>query len=342
MKFDRTGGMTMGSIDSKAFRRTTYYVGLSILAASVALFGQEPASSPPPQADTSSGWRHFSSPPPSSPQTDQTQADPPQTAVPQGDPPGQMVPESISIPAGTFITVRVDQFLSSDRNKAGDGFSATLSRPLVIDGLVIARRGQTVGGEVTEAQKAGRVKGVSRLAVRLNALTLADGQQVPIQTALDSLNGSTSNGRDAAAMAGTTGAGAAIGAAAGGGVGAGIGAGAGLVASTIGVLVTRGRPTVIYPESQLTFRLANPVTFSTARAPQAFVTATTADYEQPSMAQRRPPMYRSSCGYGDCPPPPPYYYYPPPYYPYYRGPAFSFWYGPRFYGWHGRGYRFRR
>jgi hypothetical protein len=253
-----------------------------------------------------------------------------------------MVPASITIPAGAFITVRVDQFLSSDKNKAGDGFSATLARPLVADGLVIARRGQTVGGEITEAQKAGRVRGVSRLAVRLTTLTLADGQQVSIQTALDNLKGPTSNGRDTAAMAATTGTGAAIGAAAAGGVGAGLGAGAGLVASTIGVLVTRGRPTVIYPESRLTFRLAQAVNFSTERAPQAFVAVNTPGADQPSRAQSPPPRYRSSCGYDGCPPPPPYYYYPPPYYPYYWGPTFSFWYGPRFYGWHGRGYWYRR
>jgi hypothetical protein len=334
----------MGSIQTKAFRKVTYYLALSMLAASVVVFGQEPASGPPPQADTSPGWHHFSSPPPppSSPQTDPTQPEEPQTAVPQGDPPGQMVPASITIPAGTFITVRVDQFLSSDKNQPGDGFSATLSRPLVADGLVIGRRGQTVGGQVTEVQKAGRVKGVSRLAVRLTALTLVDGQQVPIQTELDSLKGSTSNGRDAAAMAGTTATGAAIGAAAGGGVGAGIGAGAGFLASTLGVLVTRGHPTVIYPESRLTFRLAKAVTFSTDRAPQAFVTVNTPGYDQPSRAQGPPPpTYRSSCGYDGCPSPPPPYYYPPAYYPYYWGPTFSFWYGPRFYGGYGRGFRFR-
>jgi hypothetical protein len=248
-----------------------------------------------------------------------------------------MVPARMTIPAGTFVTVRVDQFLSSDKNQAGDGFSATLSRPLVADGFVIARRGQTLGGQVTEAQKAGRVKGVSRLAVQLIALTLVDGQQVPIETELDNLKGPTSNGRDAAAMGGTTITGAAIGAAAGGGVGAGIGAGAGFLVSTIGVLVTRGRPTVIYPESRLTFRLAKAVTFSTDRAPQAFVAVNTPGYDQPSRAQGPPLAYQSSCGYSGCPAPAPYYY-PPAYYPYYWGPSFSFWYGPGFYGGYGRGF----
>ena len=150
---------------------------------------------------------------------------------------------------GTFVTVRVDQFISSDKNKEGDGFAATLARPLVADGVIIAQRGQTVGGRVAEAKKAGRVVGVSHLAVQLTTLTLVDGQQVPVDTELTSFKGPTSNGRDAAAMASTTVMGAAIGAAADWGPGAAIGAGAGLLAGAVGVLVTRGHPTVIYPES---------------------------------------------------------------------------------------------
>jgi hypothetical protein len=321
--------------------KVTNYLALIMLGTAVVAFGQDPASGPPPAADTTPGWHRFSNPP-----ANPTPPEPSTMTAPEGDSVGQMVPERITIPAGTFITVRVDQFLSSDKNQKGDGFSATLSRPLVADGFVIARRGQTLGGQVTEAVKAGRVKGVSHLAVQLNSLTLADGQQLPIESTLDSFKGPTSNGRDAAAMGVTTGTGAAIGAAAAGGVGAGIGAGAGLIASTIGVLVTRGRPTEIFPESQLTFRLAKPVTFSTDRAPQAFVAVNSPEASQPPVrAQAPPPGYQG--GYQGYPPPPPPYYYPPayPYYPYYWGPAFSFYYGPAFYGYHGfygRGFGFRR
>jgi hypothetical protein len=317
----------------------TKFLALVMLGTAGVAFGQDPAYGPPPTADTTPGWHRFSNLPAPPNATNATQPDPAMVA-PQGDPTGTMIPSQITIPAGTFITVRVDQFLSSNKNQKGDGFSATLAKPLVANGLVIARRGQTLGGQVTEAVKAGRVKGVSRLAVQLNSLTLADGQQLPIESTLDSFKGPTSNGRDATAMAATTGTGAAIGAAAAGGVGAGIGAGAGLIASTIGVLVTRGRPTEIFPESQLTFRLAKPVTFSTDKAPEAFVAVNSpAAAQPPTRMQGSPPPYEG----GYPPPPPPYYY--PPVYPYYWGPAFSFYYGPAFYGYHGfygRGFGFRR
>jgi len=265
---------------------------------------------------------------------------------------GNGVPSRLTIKPGAFVTVHVNQWLSSDHNQKGDAFSATLAQPLIVDGIVVAERGQTVGGRVTEAQKAGRVEGTSRLGIQLTDLTLADGQTLPIQSEMISRNGPTSVGRDVGAMAGTTALGAAIGAGAAGGTGAAIGAGAGAAAGIIGVLLTRGRPTVVYPESVLTFRIEAPVDFATDRAPQAFRYADGQDYGQPGgpgPAQR--PAYGPYGPYGGAPAPYAYapapYGYPgyPAYSPYFYGPGISiyagpgFYYGPRFYGFYGR---FRR
>ena len=109
--------------------------------------------------------------------------------------------------------------------------------PIIANGLLIARRGQTVRGVVTEAQKAGRVSGVSHLKLELTGIQLADGRQVQVKTKLIDRRGNTSYGRDAFAIGATTATGAAIGAGVNGGVGAGVGAAAGLVVSTIGVLL---------------------------------------------------------------------------------------------------------
>ncbi len=114
----------------------------------------------------------------------------------------------------------------------------------------------------------------------------------------------------------TTGTGAAIGAAAAGGPGAAIGAGAGFVASVAGVLLTRGKPTIITPETLLTFKTEQPVTISTVRGQLAFRPVTQADY-QPSQQPRnanyrrlRPYPYYYGPGYYPPPPPPGYYYGP--------------------------------
>jgi hypothetical protein len=231
--------------------------------------------------------------------------------------------------------------LSSDHNQEGDAFSAILVKPVVVDGIVVADRGQVIQGRVSEAQKAGRGRGTSRLGLELTDMTLVDGHQATIHTQLVNRNGSTSVGRDAATIGTTTALGAMIGAAAGWGKGAAIGAGAGAAAGIAGVLLTRGNPTVVYPEQVLTFQLENPVTVSTERAPQAFRDVNPGDYERPSdepRLQARPPVqpppyygpgygpgWGSGWGYGY-----PYYGYP-----YYYGPTvgLSFGYG-RFYGGH--------
>jgi hypothetical protein len=283
------------------------------------------------------------------------QPNPPQQNYPQQNPPQQPnysgqqnypapppVPSALTIPEGTFITVRVNQLLSSDRNQAGDAFSATLQEPIVVNGVVVAEPGQTIGGRVVEAQKAGRVEGVARLGVQLTSLTLVDGQQLPIQTQLISRKGDTSVGRDVGAVAGTTALGAAIGAAAGWGRGAAIGAGAGLLVGTLGVLVTRGQPSVIYPEQVLTFRLQAPVTLTTTNSPQAFRYVQPGEYDRPSyangpvpgayMAATAPPFYGYAAAY-------PYPYYRYGYgYPYYWGPSFAFAFGPGYFWGGGRYY----
>lgn len=240
------------------------------------------------------------------------------------------VPPHLTIRPGTFVTVRINQPLSSDRNQAGDAFSATLVNPVVVDGVVVAQRGQTVGGRVTESQKAGRVEGTSRLGIQLTDLTLVDGTPVPLRSQFISRSGPTSVGRDAGAIAGTTALGAAIGAGADWGRGAAIGAGAGAVLGTLGVLLTRGHPTVIYPESVLTFRVEQPITISTERAPQAFRYVEPDEYDRPSYAANRPPP-PARMGYGGgygYPAPPVPYYYPRSYY---YGPSLGFYFGPRYY-----------
>jgi hypothetical protein len=239
-----------------------------------------------------------------------------------------------------MIPVRITEWLSSDKNQSGDQFGASLEQPLVANGWVVAVRGQIVTGRVALAKKAGRVTGVSQLGVELSVLTLVDGQVLPVRTQLLQSSAGTSNGRDAAAVATTTGLGAAIGAAAEGGEGAAIGAGAGAVAGIIGVLTTRGRPTVIPPEALLTFRLEAPLSISTERSQLAFQPVRQSDYRGDQDAYANPRHHV-------VPRPPyprPYYYYSDPWFGwgYYPGLYFGYsgFYGPRFH----EGYRggFRR
>jgi hypothetical protein len=176
-----------------------------------------------------------------------------------------------------------------------------------------------------KAQKAPRGGGESQLAVELIDLTSVDGQVLPVRTQLVESSAKTPRGPQAAAVGATTGIGAAIGAIADEGEGAAIGAGIGAVAGLAGVLSTRGQPTVISPESLLSFRLQVPLAISTTQGQIAFLPASQADYgpDQDAYAHRPP---RTIYGpqltpyYGPYP-----YTYPYPYpYPY----AYSWGYYP--------------
>jgi hypothetical protein len=260
------------------------------------------------------------------------------------DPTRQSVPPTITLPAGTVVPVRVTDWLSSDKNQSGDRFSASLEQPLVANGWVVAVRGQVVTGRIAVAKKAARGGGVSQLGVELSELTLVDGQVLPVRTQLLQSSAGTSNGRNAAAVATTTGVGAVIGGAAEGGEGAAVGAVIGAAAGIVGVMSTRGKPTVIPPEAMLTFRLDEPLSISTEQSQLAFQPVRASDYRGDQDAYANPRQQHVRTG----PPYPRPYYYTDPWYGYgfYPGVYFGYsrFYGPRFRSGFGGGFRggFRR
>jgi hypothetical protein len=224
--------------------------------------------------------------------------------------------------------VRVNQVLSSNHSKVGDVFTASLAKPIIVNGVVVAERGQTVAGRVAEVDKGGLLKGSTKLGIELTDLTLADGSQMPVHSQLISIAGPGSGGRNAAIIGSSTVVGAAVGGAVGYGTGAAVGAGAGAAAGILGALATKGYPTVIRPEAMLTFRVDQPIVVATDRAPQAFRYAGPQDYSQP-MSQptmmRRPPPYYGAGYVGGYP------YYGSYYgwgYPYY-GPGIGIGFGGR-------------
>jgi len=215
-----------------------------------------PASAPATQVQTPA--------PTSAAQATQTAASQPlnppaetQTAVPP--PPA---PKTITLAPGTPVSIRLNETLSSDRNSEGDTFTASLDKPIVVEGFVIADRGARVLGKVIKSERAGRVKGVSNLELALTQVHTTDDQTVTIDTTPLLRRGDTSKERDAAKVAGGAALGAIIGAIAGGGKGAAIGAGTGGAAGGGVVLSQRGKQTTLPAETRLTFTLQNPVTIT--------------------------------------------------------------------------------
>jgi hypothetical protein len=219
----------------------------------------EPATSP--QSPSAAPHSAQNSPvvpasiPPPNPQN------PPQT-YPAQSVAASLEPHVVTLPAGTTLSVRLGETLSSDKVGTGDTFQATLDTPVVVDGFIIAERRSKVAGRVVEANRAGRVKGLANLALAVSEINTTDGQQVRIETDSYEKWGNSSVKSDTAKVAGAAAIGAIIGALAGGGKGAAIGAGAGGAAGTGVALGTRGSAVSVPSESILTFRLARLVTIT--------------------------------------------------------------------------------
>ena len=216
---------------------------------------QQTASSAPPQQP--------SAPAPYVPESSIRPSDPaPAAEVKKPEPPPPPQPKTVTIPAGTLLTVRIDQALSSSTNQTGDTFRASLDQPLVIDGFVIAERGARIEGRVSEVDPGGRVRGVASMNIELVRLTTADGQRVRLQTESFNKQAERTRSKDAAKIGAAAGIGAAIGAIAGGGRGAAIGAAAGGAAGAGGVMATRGGAAQLPAETRLSFRLRDPITIT--------------------------------------------------------------------------------
>lgn len=180
-------------------------------------------------------------------------------APPQPPPVPPSPPPPIVIPAGTVLTVRVGQTLSSKTSQAGQTFLATTAQPVSVRGLSAIPSGSTVSGTVITAKAKGRFKGEGELSLALASITVK-GQTYNIQTEVFDSTAKGKGKRTAATTGGGAAGGALIGAIAGGGKGAGIGALVGAGAGLIGGAATGNQQIEIPAESALSFRLSAPLT----------------------------------------------------------------------------------
>lgn len=169
-----------------------------------------------------------------------------------------LVPESVTVPAGTVVSVRLQNTVSSATASPGETFDAVLDEPLIVKGQTVADRGTPVTGRVVEAKSSGRLHNSGYLRLTLASITI-NGKAVPVQTSSLFAKGANHNKRNAALIGGGAGAGALIGGLAGGGKGALIGGLVGAGAGTGGAYATGKKDVAFGVERRLSFRLTQPV-----------------------------------------------------------------------------------
>src|SRR6266481_9063794 len=225
-------GVAMRELLRRGFRQILFLMA-SILAIGASCAAQQPEG---PQSDA---------PPPVAPKPAQEQ------------PPGSG--EKITVPAGTRVGVVLQNGISTRSAKPGDSVYLQTSFPITQTNRVVIPVGSYLRGELLEAKRPGKVKGMGEFRLRLDTLILPNGYTVSLNAAprsadsggketMDSegkVTGPGGKGKDAGTIAETTAAGAGIGAIAHGVKGLGIGAGIGAAAGLAAVLLTRG------PEAEL-------------------------------------------------------------------------------------------
>src|SRR5579883_3390728 len=182
----------------------------------------------------------------------QPASNPEPVAQPAADPPAPGTPppagaqSALLIPSGTALRVRLDTGVSTRRNQPGDEFTATLSRPIMVDGQIAVPAGARLRGHLTQSAASGRLEGRAVLALTLDSLRV-EGREYPLRTSQVERMGAPHKKRNAFLIGGGAGLGAAIGAIAGGGAG------------TAGAAATGKEELTIPAEAALVFTTRAPV-----------------------------------------------------------------------------------
>ena len=167
-------------------------------------------------------------------------------------------PETVTVPAGKVMTIRLSNAVGSKLSQPGSSFGGSLAKAVEINGEEVIPAGSKVSGEVVDAKPLGRFAGGALLQLRLNSVTV-QGEQMPVQTATFTQTLKGKGKRTAVMAGGGAGLGALIGGLAGGGKGAAIGAAAGAGAGTAGTAFTGNKEIELPAESAVAFTLKSPL-----------------------------------------------------------------------------------
>jgi hypothetical protein len=161
--------------------------------------------------------------------------------------------QTVMVPAGTVLNVRLSQGIDVDSTQTGATFKGRVDDPIMIDGRVVIPRDAAVVIQVASVKQSGTLKGSDRIALKLNSIAFGD-RVYEVVTEYAVAQGKGEGRRTARKVGGGAGLGAIIGGIADGGDGAAIGAVVGGIAGT--VVAASGEEHLKLPaETRLQFEL---------------------------------------------------------------------------------------
>jgi hypothetical protein len=168
-------------------------------------------------------------------------------------PPVSLASGDTILPEGTRISLQLNNGLSTKANSEGDTFKAIITEPVNIGDQVVIPKGSYVTGSISRIQRPGRFKGKAEMTLLFQSVSIRGrAQDLPIVASLvdvekvginmeGTIEGESSEGRDAARVLTPTLIGAGIGGLTGGRKSAGIGAGVGAIVGLATVFTSRGK-----------------------------------------------------------------------------------------------------
>lgn len=166
--------------------------------------------------------------------------------------------QSVEVPEGTQIVIRMIDDVDSTRDRIGQTFRASLDEPIIVNGAEVVPRGADVVTKLVDDKESGKLTGRTELTMDVVSIS-AGGKVVGINTTEATMASESRTGQTAKVVGGTAALGAIIGAIAGGGKGAAIGAASGAGLGGAVQVLTKGQRVKIPAETRLTFSLQQPV-----------------------------------------------------------------------------------
>jgi type IV secretion system protein VirB10 len=192
------------------------------------------------------------------------------------------IQNTLVVPANTTIPLVLRNTINSRTTRPGQAIYCDTIFPITVGNRIVIPRGTSVKGSVTQVVRPGHAKGKAQIGIRFETLILPNGTTLALRATLSGfgatgqegfkpdeskVEGASSKGEKAGAVAGTTITGAEIGTLAGvaegsAGKGLGIGSLAGAAGGLVWVFARRGKEIVLPPGTNFELQLSAPLSIS--------------------------------------------------------------------------------